>query len=500
MLSVIGILSVVFTSFTLQPLMFNFLVKQQGKKRSVPVTAKDLFFSIATIINLIIGAVLSFILELLLKIIPGKENKKQLFFHRWISLLLKFIHKTPLNIKSYVNNPFGEKFEKPAVIIANHQAHIDIALIMMLNPKILILTNNWVQRNIFYGRIVKFANYYPVSNGVEKNSRLLKNKIKEGYSVLIFPEGTRSKNHSIGRFHNGAFYYAEHFGLDILPIILQGTGDCIPKGEPFLKTGRISININKRIAPKKYGNKLRDQAKAFRKLMQNRYDEISNINQTVDYYKNKVIANYIYKGPILENYLRIKIAAEDNYSLFDELCPKIGTITDIGCGYGFLDYMLSFVSPGRKITGIDYDCDKIETAKHNISHSKNLKFICSDVSESNIPKSDIFILADILHYMPKPKQTELIENCIKKLNPNGKIIIRDGNTEMQKKHKGTKLSEFLSTRVVKFNKAKYNQLYFTSKTEIRKIADNNNLKVDIVDKTKHTSNLIYVLSNKFINI
>lgn len=45
---------------------------------------------------------------------------------------------------------------------------------------------------------------------------------------------------------------------------------------------------------------------------------------------------------------------EKNYALFDRLVPQKGRITDIGCGYGPLCYMLAMLSPERELLGIDY--------------------------------------------------------------------------------------------------------------------------------------------------
>ena len=55
---------------------------------------------------------------------------------------------------------------------------------------------------------------------------------------------------------------------------------------------------------------------------------------------------------------------EKNYRLFNRLIPVQGQITDIGCGFGPLCYMLSLLSEDREILGIDYDEDKIGLAQH----------------------------------------------------------------------------------------------------------------------------------------
>ena len=495
-LSLIGILSVVFVTYTLQPVLFNFLIKQQGKMRSAPVTAKDLFFALLVFAVFLTGSVFIIIFWGILFILPFGKNHKKKIFHYLLMYGMKMIVYIPLNIKKIINNPFNEDFKKPAVIIANHQSHIDIPLILMLHPKILILTNDWVQKNIFYGRIVKFADYYPTSNGFEKNLKLLKEKVKQGYSVLIYPEGSRSPDLEIKRFRKGAFEYAKELNIDILPVIIQGAGDCIPKGEPFLKSGQISINILKRISVDDYGKNSREQAKNIRKFMSKEYCKIRKKYETPHYFRKKLIANYIYKTPVLEHYTRIKTRIENNYEFFNNILPEKGHITDIGTGYGYLPYMLSFCSKERTITGIDYDCKKINTVNHNISKTDKLNFICSDVLKVDFQKSDAFVINDVLHYMPKDKQKELIIKCINHLNDNGQIIIRDGNSEMKKKHKGTKLSEFFSTKLIKFNKTNYEKLHFTSKHEILEIVSEFDFDVQIVDETKFTSNIIFVLKKR----
>lgn len=492
-LSVIGITSVVFITYTLQPLLFNFLIKQQGKKRSLPITLKDLVSSLAVFVTFLIGAIFTTIIYALMMLIPFGRKTKKTILHIWLKLVSKAIVYIPINIKKIINNPYKETFKRPSVIIANHQAHIDITLLLMLHSKLLILTNDWVQNNIFYGRIVKFADFLPTSNGFEKNKKILKEKIKEGYSILIFPEGTRSKDLEIKRFHKGAFEYAKELGLDVLPIIIQGAGDCIPKGEPFLKSGQVSINILNRISIDNFGENSREQAKNIRAFMQKEYEKIRSKYETPKYFRRKLILNYIYKTPVVEHYTRVKTMFEKNYLFFDNMIPKKAQITDIGTGYGYLPYMLNFTSKERSITGIDYDCTKINTAKNNISKNENINFICGDALEIDFPESDIITILDVLHYMPKEKQKQLIIRSIEKLKPNGKIIIRDGNSEMEKKHKGTKLTEYFSTKLFKFNKTEYKQLHFTSKNEILEIVKPYNLEVKIVDETKFTSNIVFVL-------
>ncbi len=492
-LSVVGIISTIFLVYTLLPLLFNFLIKQQGKLRTQPVVFKDLFFSILIFLIFALGSLITVVFWLILQLLPFKLKYKKIVFRYWLLYLWHAIVYIPFNVKKFINNPYKETLKNPAVIIANHQAHIDIPLILMLSPKIIVLTNDWVQNNIFYGKIVKFAEFYPVSKGIEELIPHLQEKFNEGYSILVYPEGTRSENLEIKRFHKGAFYIAEKLNADILPIIIHGTGNSVPKGEPFLKSGQIGVNILDRKKLSDFGIDNKEQAKNFRQLIIKEYKLIREKYENVDFYKKKLISNYIYKTPILENYFRVKIRLEDNYRVFDKLVPKKGIITDIGCGYGFLAYMLNFVSPERKILGLDYDSNKILTAQNNISKNENVNFKCVDVINFEFQNSDVFIINDVLHYMPFEEQKTLISKCLSKLNSGGKLIIRDGNSEMKKKHKGTLVTEYFSTKFLKFNKTNFDKLHFTSFSQIKKIAEENNFIVETIDNTVLTSNQIYIL-------
>ncbi|NQU31775.1 MAG: class I SAM-dependent methyltransferase [Bacteroidetes bacterium] len=214
--------------------------------------------------------------------------------------------------------------------------------------------------------------------------------------------------------------------------------------------------------------------------------------ETPDYFNDFVKKNFLYKGPVLEWYTRIKLNLENNYNIFNELIPKKCTITDLGCGYGYLPLMLNLVSKDRKITGIDYDADKIEVAMHCAIKSDNVNFITGDITKVDMNYSDVFIMNDVLHYLPEKLQIDIVESCIKKLNDNGLIIIRDANKDMGNRHLGTRITELFSTNLG-FNKAEF-KLEFVSKSMIETIAQNHNYKLRIIDNTKRTSNLIYVLS------
>lgn len=177
----------------------------------------------------------------------GKSDKHKHLYHRWLQNRSRFVVKHIPGTTFSFSNPADEDFKKPAVIISNHQSHIDLMAIMMLTPNLIILTKNWVWHNPFYGAVIRYADFFPVSETEEMTSNI-KTMVEKGYSVMIFPEGTRSKDCHIQRFHRGAFYLAEQLGLDILPVFIDGFGKVLPKTSWHLHPGHLTVEVMPRIS------------------------------------------------------------------------------------------------------------------------------------------------------------------------------------------------------------------------------------------------------------
>lgn len=169
-----------------------------------------------------------------------EENKKK--YHKILQRKARFvINHVPGTTFKYINC-VGEDFSKPSVIISNHQSHLDLMAIMMLTPNLIILTKSWVWHNPFYGQVIRYADYLPVSEGKNMMSKI-KKMVANGYSVMVFPEGTRSADCKIGRFHRGAFKIAEELKLDIIPIFICGFGLVLPKTSHHLYQGKMTMEV-----------------------------------------------------------------------------------------------------------------------------------------------------------------------------------------------------------------------------------------------------------------
>lgn len=495
LISIIGLLSVVLISYTFEIVGFNWLVARKGKRRFLPVTLSDILLTILTLTEGLLLCIFLNVLLLPVLIFPVSRKKKKKFMHHALMWCIRLPVYGMISIRKRLINPENADFSRPSLIISNHQSHLDLPLLLMLNPNIIILTNNWVWNNPLYALVIRFLNFYPVTWGYENLVEKLRKEVDEGYSILVFPEGTRSPDSSILRFHKGAFLLAEKLGMDITPILIHGAGDCMTKGENHLRNGSISLKIYPRVAAEdtSWGNDYHLRTKAFLKYYRKEYKLLKKELETPSYFRRRLVRNYIYKGPVLEWYTRIKLKLEKNYEYINDLVPDDATVVDIGCGYGFISYMLGFTSENRNILGIDYDNTKIELANNCISKHDRVSFVAADAIKFDYPAADIFILSDVLHYIPREKQSELLSCCIQRLKPGGKIIIRDADRDLQKRHLGTRLTEFFSTRFG-YNKSLDRKLFFFSRSFITEVASANNMQIEVADSSRLTSNLLFVLS------
>lgn len=496
LISILGMVAVVMVAYTIQPIIFQCFIAIPASKGLPPYTLMGLLRTVSLFTLFLIGCVCLRLLIFIMYVIPAKKAKKKQFICYLIQLMCKQLVCVATFVKKEKINALGETFRRPAILVANHQSFIDILILLSLTPKLVMVTNHWVWHSPFFGAIIRYADFYYVGDGYELYVEKMHAKVKAGYSIAIFPEGTRTYDGKMKRFHKGAFYLSEMLHLDIIPVILYGNGKIIAKAQPFnVCKGIILTKILPRISynDNSYGITYQERTKCISALMKKEYELICEQQNTTDnpVFYETLIQNYIFKGPVEEWYIRIKVKMEDNYKLFNELIPKKGRITDIGCGFGPLCYMLSLLSEEREVLGVDYDEDKIAVAQHGWLHNEHTQFVHADALNYPLPESDVFILNDMLHYISYERQHELLLKCARLLRPNGILIVRDGNVSKKEKHRLTRFTELLSTRIISFNKTT-ESLCFTSEEQIRGIARECNMQIETVPNDKYTSNTIYI--------
>lgn len=497
-ISVTGLVCVLFISQTLQPFLFNWFIQHRADKKFLPFTLRSFLISVFAFAYFFTGSMVLTILGVFFtKLWPFNKEKGKYYLHVWISRYTWSMMYIMANHRKRIFNLENENYKKPAVFIANHSSFLDILITTMLHPRLVLLTNKWVWRSPVFGAVVRMAEYYPVAEGAEDSVEPLRDLVNRGYSIVVFPEGTRSYDDKIKRFHKGAFYIAEKLQLDIVPIVLHGVSNEMQKGDWLLKDGTVSVYIHPRITPDdtRFGSTYSERAKLIGRWMRNELETVKEKDETPAYFREQLQRSYTYKGPVLEWYCRIKTKLENYYEPFHQLLPRTGNFYDLGCGYGFMTYMLHWSAKGREFIGIDYDEEKIETAQANFLKDDGINFMQGDVTQIDLQPCDGIIISDVLHYLEPGQQYELLEKCVAALTDGGKLIIRDGISELQDRIKGTKLTEIFSTKIFNFNKTQ-NDLHFISRKMLDELAAKHNMDVQVLDNAKFTANLTFVLTKK----
>ena len=114
------------------------------------------------------------------------------------------------------------------------------------SPKVILLTNNWVWNSPLFGKVVQYAGFCPVMDGVESLLPNLEKKVKEGiFNCDISGRNPVRRMERLPRFHiKGAFYLAQNLKIDILPLVIHGACDVIKKGEFLFRTGIFNIKVS----------------------------------------------------------------------------------------------------------------------------------------------------------------------------------------------------------------------------------------------------------------
>jgi 1-acyl-sn-glycerol-3-phosphate acyltransferase len=414
--TIIGMFTVVFMAYYFPPLLYRWITTIHGEKRDVPLTLQRIGYSLFSLLFFIISVYLIWIPYTFLYFHIGKvTEKKRMKFHRNLCSVSKFIINHVPGVKFDYNNKWNETFNKPAVIICNHQSHLDLMCLMMLTPKIVILTNDWVWNNPFYGMIIHHAEFYPVSDGIEANIPRLKDLTDRGYSVVVFPEGTRSEDCSILRFHHGAFYLAEQLNLDILPIFIHGVGHVLPKRDFMLRKGSIYMEVCQRITPTdtSWGTGYKQRTHVARRYYRKHIEEIRRAKENTNYFLPYVNYKYMYKGSANELHCRKMLKKSASFNKYIEAdYEAVHTVWIMNSGHGEFAWLFALVNKEKDIYAFEADDEKYRLADGCSRKPENLHFCTlpkNDAGLNKYPQAD--------YCLALRNNREKTEKCFEKYHP-----------------------------------------------------------------------------------
>lgn len=394
-ISLLGMLAVLLVAYTMQPLLFRLFVSGPVSRGRHPYTLRGTFLSLLLWLEFLIACIVTILVMLVLLPVPMSMYRKQLAVRYVAYLGCRCVIFTAPIARAYIVNAAGEDFSRPAVVVGNHQSFLDIVWMMAISPRLLIVAKGWVRKVPVFYPVARFLGFYYTDAGYEAIAEEYGRRVPEGWSLAVFPEGTRETDGRIHRFHKGAFYIACRLGLDIVPAVFYGNGRIFPKGAPLNMAEGISVaEILPRISTRGESYKL--LAKRVRTLIEDRYSSLEQAYSTMrnPYWSWALTRSMLYKGTDAERSTRALLKRKDFLASLDESLPRCGRILHLGCGLGQVDILLKMLSPQRQIIAVDGDAEKIDIASHNYLCAPGLEFICADPDTAGTSDFDAVILPD----------------------------------------------------------------------------------------------------------
>ena len=158
------------------------------------------------------------------------QRRMQLLIHHAFRLFAWFMTTIGLIRVTWVGR---ERLrERPILVVANHPTLIDVVLLVAAMPQADCIVKTAAERHPLLRRLVKGAGYIPndrpeplIAAGTES--------LRQGRSLLLFPEGTRSPEGRLGVFRRGAARIALRSGRDLVPVVITCSPPTLMKGQPW---------------------------------------------------------------------------------------------------------------------------------------------------------------------------------------------------------------------------------------------------------------------------
>lgn len=202
------------------------------------------------------------------------RNKSSLAIVKWGLKVIGFISGVKLEVNGLDNIPD----DQAVLFVGNHISFFDIIVTypLMKRPTGYIAKKE-IKKVPFLSWWMYFVNCIFLDRkdprqGL-KSVLEASEKIKNGTSIFLFPEGTRSKDGKLAQFKDGGFKIATKAKAPIIPIGIQGTSDILENHFPIIKSGKVIVNFGKPVYTSEMS---KAEQKSLPDLVREQVKELSN--------------------------------------------------------------------------------------------------------------------------------------------------------------------------------------------------------------------------------
>ncbi len=144
----------------------------------------------------------------------------------------------------------------PVIFVANHYSSVDPYLFGLF-PYEMAFVTSWPFRIPVYNWVMRMARYINAEDGWESVLQRGQALLQADCSLIVWPEGTRSRDGRLGRFRNGAFRLACDQNRPVVPVCIRGTDKVLPPGKRLLRPHRIEVVLLPPVRPENIGDEAR---------------------------------------------------------------------------------------------------------------------------------------------------------------------------------------------------------------------------------------------------
>lgn len=145
-------------------------------------------------------------------------------------------------------------WSKTYVIMANHASYLDVLALYSTLPEIVGFVAKKELRSIpFFSGVMDAVGCVPVDRGKHTQAvEALKGaaaEVAKGRTIVVFPEGTRSRGDRIQPLKKGPFHLVQMAQVEVLPIGIRGAGALMPRENTHMHAGTVEVHVGAPIAP-----------------------------------------------------------------------------------------------------------------------------------------------------------------------------------------------------------------------------------------------------------
>jgi 1-acyl-sn-glycerol-3-phosphate acyltransferase len=211
-----------------------------------------ILFSVIYYLFLLVFSPIYFLLMFIVFLLTCLFDRKRVVIHK-LSIVYAYALFRPVPYWTY--DIVGlENFDtsKNCIVVANHQSMLDIPVLYVLPGNFKWVSKKEVYKMPFFGWALWMNGDVAIERGATRSAKKMiadcVRYLKMGIRVNIFPEGTRSKTGQLGKFKDGAFTIAKEAGVEIQPVVINGTRSITANGKWWIVPNKFSIRVLPRIS------------------------------------------------------------------------------------------------------------------------------------------------------------------------------------------------------------------------------------------------------------